>query len=96
MHFAHDSVMFLKMRHGFCETDPSKNGMKNFRIVSGTVQFVRAERCEVRPDKVCFFLSKMVVKSYLPSDVRLVEELDTALNPKEVIYTKNIAHGIEP
>jgi hypothetical protein len=70
--------------------------MKNFRIVTSTVQFVAAERCEVRPDKVSFCLSDIVVKSYHSSEVKMVEELDSGLKPTKVLYSDSVAHGIAP
>jgi hypothetical protein len=65
--------------------------MKNFRVVSSTVQFVAADRCEVKPDKVSFCLSEIVVKSYHPSEVRIIEELDSGLRPKEQLFPKKMA-----
>jgi hypothetical protein len=64
--------------------------MKNFRVVSHTVQFVAADRCEVKPDKVAFCLSDIVVKIYHPSEVRIIEELDSGLRPKEQLYPKKL------
>lgn len=68
--------------------------MKNFRVVSSTVQFVAADRCEVKPDKVAFCLSEIVVKSYHPSELRTVEELDSGLRPKEVLYPEKGASKV--
>jgi hypothetical protein len=62
--------------------------MKNFRIFDGITQYLAADACEITGQRISFYASGNLIRTYELSQVRMVEELDDGFRPRKIIYKR--------